>query len=35
MVDYYKVLEVDKNASQEEIKKSFRKPGTQVLFHPI
>ena len=24
MVDYYKVLEVDKNASQEEIKKSFR-----------
>ena len=24
MVDYYKVLEVDKNASEEEIKKSFR-----------
>lgn len=30
--DYYKVLEVDKNASQDEIKKAFRKKAHQ--YHP-
>src|SRR3989344_8450770 len=30
--DYYKILGVDKNASQEEIKKSFRKKAHE--FHP-
>ena len=32
MVDYYKVLEVDKNASQDEIKKSFRNLAHK--YHP-
>ena len=30
--DYYKILEVDKNASQEEIKKSFRRLAKK--YHP-
>ena len=30
--DYYKILEIDKNASQEDIKKSFRKLAHK--YHP-
>ena len=30
--DYYKILQVDKNASQKEIKKAFRKLASQ--YHP-
>ena len=32
MVDFYKILEVDDNASQEEIKKSYRK--LSLIHHP-
>ena len=32
MVDFYKILEVDENASQEEIKKSYRK--LSLIHHP-
>ena len=30
--DYYKILEVDKNASQDEIKRSFRRLAKK--YHP-
>ena len=32
MTDFYKILEVDDNASQEEIKKSYRK--LSLIHHP-
>jgi DnaJ-class molecular chaperone len=32
MIDYYKILEVSKEASQEEIKKAFRQKA--LKFHP-
>ena len=33
MVNYYKILEVDRNASADEIKKSYRKLA--MKFHPV
>ena len=32
-IDYYKVLEIDKNASEENIKKAYRKLA--IKFHQI
>jgi len=32
MSDFYKILEVSENASQDEIKKSYRK--LSLLYHP-
>lgn len=31
-MDYYKVLEIDKNASQDEIKKAYKKLA--IKYHP-